>query len=325
MIQIKPIHDNWVQKAATSALRDDIVTMLLNDKRSENTRRAYKNDLTDFLGFVVGGDEAPLTPQLVADFLQLDRFSAIALVTKYKAHLMAKGLAEATLNRRLAAIKSLVRFARIHSKCNYTLEDIKGEKVIAYRDTTGVAPSAIAKMMAVPNTQTLVGKRDYAILRLLWDNALRRSEVIKADIKDLDLETGKLWILGKGKGTQKESIELSSKAIKAIQEWLLERKELDPNQPLFIALDRANYGHRLSDKTVYRLVKKSAQTAGIQKSMSPHKVRHSAITASLDANNGNIRKTQKLSRHAKPETVIRYDDNRQNYQGEMTNLLADLV
>ncbi len=58
-------------------------------------------------------------------------------------------------------------------------------------------------------------------MRLLCDNALRRGEVAQADIKDLDLEGRRLWILGKGRGSQKEAVSLSRSTIKALQEWLL--------------------------------------------------------------------------------------------------------
>src|SRR4028119_675971 len=113
----------------------DVLAELLADKRSLNTRHAYERDLKDFFQFIA---QRTPTPELVTQFLELDRFRATALVLKYKAHLIERGLKEATINRRLAAIKSLVTFARKLGQCNYTLEDIKGEKVKPYRDTTGV-------------------------------------------------------------------------------------------------------------------------------------------------------------------------------------------
>lgn len=309
----------------------DVLAELLADKRSLNTRHAYEHDLKDFFQFIA---QATPTPELVAQFLELDRFRAIALVLKYKAHLIERGLKEATLNRRLAAIKSLVTFARRLGQCNYTLEDIKGEKVKAYRDTTGVGKDTYKKMLLVPDRSTLKGKRDYALLRLLWDNALRRSEISLTDIKDLDLEgrtaqgaspSASLLILGKGKGSQKEVVSLSRQSVEAILDWLQARHELDTNQPLFIALDHASYGHRLSGVSIYRMVDAVAKAAGINKKLSPHRIRHSGITAALDATGGDVRKVQKLSRHANLNTLMIYDDNRLNVQGEVSDLLADLV
>ncbi|MBD0346521.1 MAG: tyrosine-type recombinase/integrase, partial [Coleofasciculus sp. Co-bin14] len=65
--------------------------------------------------------------------------------------------------------------------------------------------------------------------------------------------------------------------------------------------------------------------AGIKKQMSPHRIRHSAITAALDATDGNVRKVQKLSRHRQLDTLMIYDDNRGKDQAEVTGLLDDMV
>lgn len=300
----------------------DVFQELLSDKRSPNTRLAYEKDLKDFFRYVAG---VALSPAIVQSFLMLGRFEAIALVLRYKASLVDRGLKEATVNRRLAAIKALVNHARKLGLVDWSLADIKSEKVKPYRDTGGISPASFKGMLTSSTRDTLKGKRDYALLRLLWDNALRRGEVAQADIKDLDLESRKLWILGKGRGSQKEAVSLSLPTVKALGEWLLSRKELDINQPLFIALDRASYGHRLTGTAIYKIVQAAASSAGISKTISPHRIRHSGITAALEATNGDVRRVQKLSRHANLNTLMIYDDNRLNHQAEITDLLADLV
>jgi integrase/recombinase XerC len=310
------------QLAKTICDNSNVVAELLKDKRSKNTQRAYERDLKDFFQYL--GSEQP-SPQVVGEFLRLPRHQAQAIVFRYKADLIEKKLSEATINRRLAAIKSLVAFARKIGKCDYTLEDVKGEKLKAYRDTTGVDKDTYKKILSVCDRTTKKGKRDYAILRLLWSNALRRSEVVSCDIKDLDLEARTLSILGKGKGTQKETITLDKATCAALADYLQCRKELDINAPLFIALDRSSYGHRLTGTALYKLVSRVAKQAGVTKKLSPHRIRHSGITAALDATGGDVRKVQKLSRHANLNTLMIYDDNRLNIQGEITDLLGDLV
>ena len=99
----------------------------------------------------------------------------MSVVLKYKAKLIDKGLKEATVNRRLAAVKSLVEMGRKLGACHYTLGDIKGEKVASYRDTTGVDRPTFERILQQCDLATLAGKRDYALLRLLWGNALRRN------------------------------------------------------------------------------------------------------------------------------------------------------
>ncbi|MDF5736074.1 MAG: tyrosine-type recombinase/integrase [Nostoc sp. S13] len=65
--------------------------------------------------------------------------------------------------------------------------------------------------------------------------------------------------------------------------------------------------------------------AGISKHMTPHKIRHSGITDSLEVSNEDYRKVQSLSRHADPRTVMIYDDNRKQYQAELSSKLAQRV
>ena len=79
-----------------------------------------------------------------------------------------------------------------------------------------------------------------------------------------------------------------------------------------------------TDKT-NKIVRDSAHRAGIEKVISPHRIRHLSITTALDKTDGNVRKVQKLSRHAKFETLMIYDDNRTNAQKEITEVLDGLV
>jgi integrase/recombinase XerC len=302
----------------------DLLTQLLEDKRSPQTRRAYAKDLRDFFQFLTGVNQP--TPLLVKEFLALEQKVSLSLVLQYKSHLRnERKLSEATVNRRLAAIKSLVRLGNQLGECCYSLDSIKGDKVVRYRDTSGISKEIYRRMLGIPDRTTLKGSRDYAILRLLWDNALRRGEIENTQIKDLDLDGKSLLIIGKGKGQQQQAISLSRLTVEAIKDWLQARCELDINQPLFIALDRVHYGHSLTGTAIYQLVRKVAELAGVTKVISPHRIRHSGITAALDATDGNVRKVQKLSRHVDLNTLMIYDDNRQNIQGELSDLLSDLV
>jgi integrase/recombinase XerC len=72
-------------------------------------------------------------------------------------------------------------------------------------------------------------------------------------------------------------------------------------------------------------VQETAIKAGIQKRFSPHRIRHSGITQALEATQGDVRRVQKLSRHKNIQTLLIYDDHRRNSQGEITNLLSDLI
>jgi integrase/recombinase XerC len=296
----------------------DVLKQLLADKRSENTRRAYERDVNDFLKTMTGKSACPGN---VLEFLHLEECQAVSVVLKYKAKLIDKGLKEATVNRRLAAVKSLVEMGRKLGTCHYTLGDIKGEKVAGYRDTTGVDRATFERILQQCNRETLAGARDYALLRLLWGNALRRNEISQLNVRDFDPASKTLQILGKGRGTQSEVVDLGVATVQAIADWLEERGSCSQDSPLFIALDSAHSGHRLSGDGICKMVVRHSESAGIKKQMSPHRIRHSAITAALDATDGDVRKVQKLSRHRNLNTLMIYDDNRGRDQQDVTQIL----
>lgn len=115
--------------------------------------------------------------------------------------------------------------------------------------------------------------RDRAVLRLLYDLGLRRSEVVGLDVDDLDLDAGTVAVLGKGR-TQKSSLTLPGPTKEAIRQWLeLRGMELGP---LFINFDRARKGCRLTGTSLYRIVRSLGEQVGLR--VRPHGLRHTAIT-----------------------------------------------
>jgi integrase/recombinase XerC len=276
----------------------------------------YRRDIENFLSDI--GTE-------LGKFLTLDRHKAFELVSRYKGELVTKGLKSATINRRLAAIKSLVSFSYNCGHCEFMLEAVKGEKLCAYRDTTGIDPEAFKRVLGGIDRTTLKGIRDYALMMLLWSNALRRSEVSKANIGDFDQKERTLRIFGKGRGNNSEIISLGSGTVSAIKSWLEARGETNPDKALFVSVNPGYTDGRLSNQGIYNVVSDRCQAAGISKTMSPHRIRHSAITAALEATGGDVRRVQKLSRHSSLNTLLIYDDNRKNHQKEVSDLLDSLV
>jgi integrase/recombinase XerC len=300
----------------------DVLAQFLLDKRNPSTRSAYAKDLNDFFRFSTG---KVATKDTVLEFLHLERSAAVGVVLSYKAKLFDKGLSEATVNRRLAAIKTLCSMGRKLGICGFTLEDVKGERVQQYRDTSGITPEEYRKVLDICDRTKINGIRDYALLKLLWDNALRRNEVSLLNYGDFEPLARELIILGKGKGTQTEIIGLSTSTTNALLDWCKAYKHKKQKAPLFVALDFQHKGHRITGDGIYKLVRRYCKQAGITKRMSPHRVRHSSITAALDATDGNVRKVQKLSRHRQIDTLMIYDDNRAKDQVELSEMLSGLT
>ncbi len=329
MRQVNPPNQPDLEKAFNAKIErhftepnTDVLAQFLIDKRNPGTRKAYSKDLNDFFRSYTGNYA---TKDAVLEFLHLENTAAVAVVLNYKAKLFDKGLSEATVNRRLAAIKSLSAMGRKLGICSFTLEDIKGEKVQQYRNTSGISPEESRKVLDICDRSSVKGKRDYALLKLLWDNALRRNEVSLLNLGDFDPDAQELKILGKGKGTQTEIIGLSTSTTKALLDWVKAYRHKKQKAPLFVALDFKHKGHRLTGDGIYKLVRRYCKKAGITKRMSPHRVRHSSITAALDATGGNVRKVQKLSRHRQIDTLMIYDDNRAKDQVELSEMLSNLM
>jgi len=301
-----PLNTDWER-----VLADWLAT-----KRSPHTQRVYQKDIENFLTDI--GTE-------LGKFLTLDRHKAFELVSRYKGDLIQKGLKSATINRRLAAIKSLVSFSYNCGHCEFMLESVKGEKLSSYRDTSGVDSETFKRVLGGIDRTSLKGVRDYALLLLLWSNALRRSEVSKANIGDFDQKERTLRIFGKGRGNNSEIVSLGSGTVTAIEAWLSARGEVATDKALFVSVNAGYRDGRLCTQAIYTVVKERCQAAGISKVMSPHRVRHSSITAALEATGGDVRRVQKLSRHSSLNTLLIYDDNRRNHQKEVSDLLDGLV
>jgi len=309
---------------ASPALPPDVLTMLLADRRSENTRRAYRHDIESFFVSVY---ESPASPERVRHFLALNTPQMVSLLLRFKARLLATGKSEATVNRRMSAVMSLVRLARRVGATEADPSDsLDSEKVVTYRDTRGVGAEEARKLLRQPDRTTLKGKRDFALLLLLLENALRRAEICGLTFADYQPDQKAIWIHGKGRGTQRERVTLSPNSVVAIDTYLEAAKlSGEGTSPLFINFSPAAYGRGLTTDGLYRIIKEIAESAGLKDRLSPHRLRHTAITLALDASGGDVRRVQQLSRHARLETLQRYDDNRNDLQGQVTRLLSGLL
>lgn len=292
------------------------VSRLIDDflsGRSEQTIRAYGQDLADFAAFA----GVPDVEQAARFLLSRSPGEANALAIEYKAHLMKRGLSPATINRRLAALRSLVKLARTLGMVSWKLH-VGGMKAETYRDTRGPGVDAFRLMLKVlASRNDAKAIRDLAILRLLHDLALRRGEVASLDVEHVDLEAGTLSVLGKGR-TQRQTFSLPDPTKAALARWLAERQP-GPG-PLFRNFDRSGKGNRLTANAIYKIVRALGISIGVK--VRPHGLRHTAITEALNLMGGDFRAVQRFSRHRDPRVLNLYDDNRADLAGEVARRVA---
>lgn len=247
------------------------------------TLRAYDQDLGDFARFLGSSTSREAIGLLTSG----SHGQANAVALSYRTHLTERGLKSATIDRRLAALRSIVKLARTLGMVPWTLE-VDAPKVDPYRDTISCGSPGWRSMLELAKTEALTGEakptRDLAIIRCLHDIGLRRGEAVSADVDSLDQERGPLSIVGKGK-TDAKKLTHPGPTRGALSRWLEVRRS-EPG-PLFVRLDRAaTTADHLTGESVRKLVAALARRAGVSGSVRPHGLRHIAVTELLDRNGG---------------------------------------
>ncbi len=287
--------------------------------KSERTIEAYKRDLEDFRQFL--GVEN-ITEAARVFLSEHGKANAIAL--SYTKRLIEKGLQSTTINRRLAALRSLSQMAKMLGMIPWTLQ-VKNRKIEAYRDTKGPGIEAFKKILMLTAARgDNKGIRDTAILRLLFDLGLRRGELIALDLEDLNFERKTIQVMGKGR-TQKTELSLPGHTLTALSGWLKVRGQ--DCGPLFTNLDRAQKGDgRITGKSIYRLVRGLGEKIGVK--TRPHGIRHTAVTQAGKRAQGNgmdLEEVLDFSRHRDVRTLLIYRDRERNVQGKLSELVSESV
>ena len=290
--------------------------------RSERTNRAYRQDLEGFQTWLLSQGVAVETMDDTARFLLAGgQGGANGLALKYQTFLREQGLAPSSINRKMSALKSLVRQANLLGMVPWTLI-VTRLKAKAYRDTRGPGIDNYRKMLELTRSRKdPKGIRDYAILSTLYSLALRRSELVNTSLEDLDLQAGALSIIGKG-DTQRTKLTLPEPTKRALVAWL----EVRGNGlgPLFCGIDKGgNLKGGLTGNGLYHIIKDLGKRVGITTRV--HGIRHLACTQAVRAASAadlDISTVLQFSRHSSLKTLEIYIDNDRDYQGRISALVA---
>jgi integrase/recombinase XerC len=299
----------------------DLYAALLADARKPTTRAGRRWDVADLDKFLGSPTEGGSCLALVSG----GSGQANAIATAYLRSMLDKKLSAATINRRLSTLRVVIKLARKFELITWALE-IDSLKVESFRDTRGPGRGGWLQLLDKATRAARLGakgRRDLAIIRLLHDHGLRRSEVVSLELADWDAEGTRLAILGKGK-TARSWISVNPATCVALMRWIADRGP-DPG-PLFTRLNNGRPKEALAGiggRTVEDLVRGLGKEAGLAAAVRPHGLRHQGITRVLELNNGNIDSAQKFARHADPKTTQKYNDNRADVAGEMARLLGD--
>lgn len=282
--------------------------------RSPHTVRGYQQDLERFREFL----EVPTVAEAVSHLVGLPHGQANETVLEFRGALLDAKFSPSTVNRCISSLRSMVKIARVIGVVPWTLE-VEGTQTATYRDTRGPGVEVVDRLFALlKDRQDAQGLRDTAMLRLLYNQGLRRGEVVGVDVGHFDAARGTLSILGK-KRRERELVSLSAPATAALAAWLAVHPSPSTG-PLFVSLDRAHAGNRLTGDGVLKVLRSLGKQIGVP-NLRPHGLRHTAITTVLERSNGNVRAAQAFSRHKNVGTLQVYDDARQNLGKKMSDLL----
>jgi len=263
------------------------------------TRRAYSRDLADFARFLGASVQGA-----VSHLWNAGQGPANRAALAYRSALFERRLSPATIARRLSALRSVVSFARLLGRVSWSLE-VRRPRVEATRIIHEPGLEGWRAMIAAARRRVdAKGVRDYALIRLLHDLALRRSEIESLDMEYLEdtPPSSAIWILGKGR-TERERIALPPSTAVALGAWLAVRGP-EPG-PLFLRFRGPGAGHRLSDDGIYTVVREIGVAAGLPHRMAPHLLRHRSITRSFELGEELVNVSRR-ARHKSIQTTMRY-------------------
>lgn len=266
---------------------------------SINTRLGYLRDLRQFEGFL-HPDGAPIAEDGAKALLSVKEADITAFV--YWLH---GGCKKVTAARKLSSIRSFYRFlvrkGRLAGSPAELIPAPKVEKclppVLSVEEAECLvkAPGVIAHPEGGEHLKAPL--RDLAILEVLYSSGVRVSELTGLDLGDVDLSSGTIKVLGKG-GKERVAY-LGDYARASLGAYLKLRGDL--GGPLFTG----SRGTRLTPRSVQRLVKRCVAASGINKTPTPHALRHTFATHLLDAG-VDLRAIQEMLGHSKLSTTQRY-------------------
>lgn len=283
-----------------SKVKTDFLEYLeIEQNRSQKTIANYDHYLTRLLDFA--GEELK-----VADI-------DIELLRKWRLWLNRLGtntsdeLNKNTQNYHLIALRSFLKYCGKRDLPALAPDKVELAKVVR-KQVTFLNPEELGRIFAVPDTNTLAGLRDRAILELLFSSGLRVSELVGLDKDHVNLKRREFMV--RGKGQKDRPIFISAEASLWVQAYL-DRRD-DNARPLFIrtgntskTVDTSGDYYRLTARSVQRLVSQYALLAGITKHVSPHTLRHSFATDLL-MNGADLRSVQAMLGHSNIATTQIY-------------------
>lgn len=274
-------------------LRDFIHFLTVEKGLAKNTLISYERDLRSYMKYVKTIDQ-------MTEWNDIRRVNII----HFLAQLKEEGKSSRTIARHIASIRSFHQFL-IRDK--QTEQDPSVHIDTPQREQTlpkVLSMEEVAAFMESPKGTDGFGLRDQAMLEIMYATGMRVSELINLDITDVHSSMG--FVRCVGKGNKERIIPIGNTALQAVDRYLSTgRAMLASKKNKTDALFLNHHGGRLSRQGFWKIVKRLAKEANIQKELTPHTLRHSFATHLL-MNGADLRSVQEMLGHADISTTQIY-------------------
>jgi len=267
---------------------------------SAYTIRNYRSDLQ---GNTLRGEKKGFFQFLqqagVPDLSDVDRH----VIRKYIAWLMEQNIARPSIARKLSAVRSFFRFLVHENRLPFNPMDEVDSPKLDKRLPDFLTVEEIASLLKAPDTGTPVGKRDRAIMELLYASGMRVSELAGLTLGQIRLDSREMRVMGKG--SKERMVLMGAPAASALTDYLQNGRPALLNGRKDEAVFINTIGQRIQPRAVQKMLIEYAGKAGIDKKVHPHMLRHTFATHMLNGG-ADLRVVQELLGHTRLGTTQIY-------------------
>ena len=273
---------------------DDFLSYLaLSKSASQNTVAAYQRDLTGFAAF---------TAEIPVDLLSVTGNEIAA----YKKALTDKGFSASSVSRAMSSVRSFYKYLLVGGVISENpARAVKNDKV-EKKDFEILSAKEIDLLLNQPDTTEIKGIRDKAMLEMMYATGMKVTELITLDVTDLNLVLGYVVCRGEGAKPHERTIFLYPTAVNALKTYLTASRCFlvqDETNALFVNIG----GTRMTRQGFWKILKGYAAQDGIEKTITPHTLRHSFATHLLE-NGADIHDIKEILGHADISSTQVYAD-----------------
>ena len=264
--------------------------MKLERNYSENTLDAYMSDLQKLLDYV--GAEGLHIQDVKLDDLR-----------NFVAALVDIGISARSQSRILSGVRTFYTFLILDGYIEDDPTELLEWPKIGEHLPEVLSVEEVDRLEQACDLSKWEGQRNRTIIEVLFSCGLRVSELINLRLSDLFLNEKFIRVMGKGK--KERLVPISESAVKELQYWFMDRNlmKIKPGEEDFVFLNRR--GGHLTRMMIFTIVRRLAEAAGIEKTISPHTLRHSFATALLEGG-ANLRAIQDMLGHERISTTQIY-------------------